>query len=187
LTFHRDDQPVLISPFANERVREWPADRYRELVDVILRSESHPVAIIGTRQQRVRANAIVRGFASEKVINACGSLAWDELLIQVDRAPYVVANNSGIAHLAASRGTWTLCIFAASHAMHEWMPRGPKVVSICRTLSCSPCSVGASDYCPNEFACMADLEAADIFWRFHSIRRSHKARLMPARQGEVMT
>ncbi len=54
--------------------------------------------------------------SSEQVSNACGKLRWAELVEAIDEAPYVVANNSGVAHLAARRGRWTLCIFSASHA-----------------------------------------------------------------------
>jgi ADP-heptose:LPS heptosyltransferase len=164
---------VVIAPFANERVREWPARMYSELIDIIVRLEGYRVTIVGTRGQRVRANAIVRGLSSEQVANTCGSLAWSDLLALIDSSAYVVANNSGIAHLAASRGVWTLCIFAASHAMSEWMPRGPRVVTISRSLSCSPCSIGA-DLCPNDLACMSGLEADEIFWRFQRIREESR-------------
>jgi ADP-heptose:LPS heptosyltransferase len=98
-------------------------------------------------------------------------MSWGELIGAIDSAPYVVSNNSGVGHLAASRGRWTLCIFAASHAYNEWMPRGPYVVTVTSVLSCSPCSVG-TDLCPNGVACMVDLHPAEVFWRFDHARNS---------------
>ena len=161
--------PVVISPFANERVRQWPASHFRELVDIIWREHGLPSVIVGTRAQRSLANDIVRGRSSERVANACGTMSWVELIAAVDAEPYVVANNSGVAHLAASRGNWTLCIFGASHAYNEWMPRGPLVVTVSIALPCSPCSLG-TDRCPNGVACMVDLAPADVFWRFDQAR-----------------
>lgn len=161
--------PVVISPFANERVRQWPAAYYREFVELVWRAHGLPTLIVGTRAQRASGNNIVRGFSSELVKNACGAMSWRELIDAVDVAPYVVANNSGVAHLAAARRRWTLCIFAASHSPIEWSPRGPYVVTVLRDLPCAPCSIGG-ERCPNGVACMTDLRPAEVFWRFDQAR-----------------
>jgi ADP-heptose:LPS heptosyltransferase len=166
-----EPRPVVISPFANERVREWPARNYRELVEIIWRAHGLPAMIVGTRAQRALANDLVRGLPSERVRNTCGCLSWGELTEAVDAAPYVIANNSGIAHLAAARARWTLCVFSGSHAYNEWMPRGPFVVTVGRALACSPCDVGI-DRCPNNVACMGELEPSEVFWRFDYARNS---------------
>ncbi len=54
---------VVISPFANERVRQWPARNYRELIEIIGREHGSPVVVVGTREQRAAANDLVRGLA----------------------------------------------------------------------------------------------------------------------------
>jgi ADP-heptose:LPS heptosyltransferase len=166
--------PVVIAPFANGRLKEWPSQNYRELIEIIWCEHDLPTLIVGTRAHRVMANDIVRGLSSEQVKNACGNLSWSEVVSVVDAAPYVVSNDSGIAHLAAARGRWTLCIFSASHAYCEWMPRGPSVVTVTKTLPCSPCSI-ASDRCPNEHICMVDLRPAEVFWRFEHARNVVRA------------
>jgi ADP-heptose:LPS heptosyltransferase len=164
-----EPHPVVISPFANERLRQWPSQNYREFIEIIWRQHGLPSLIVGTREHRAQANDIVRGLSSMQAKNGCGCLSWDEILAVIDDAPYVVSNNSGVAHIAAARGRWTLCIFSASHAYTEWMPRGPFVITITRTLPCSPCSI-ASDRCPNDHACMVDLRPSEVFWRFDFAR-----------------
>lgn len=161
--------PVVISPFANERLRQWPWRHYRSLIEMIVREYGLPVVVVGTRGQRAAANEIVRGLSSEMVANTCGVWSWAELVAAVDAAPYVIANNSGVAHLAAARGRWTLCIFAASHAYNEWMPRGPRVVTLVKAVACSPCEMG-TEHCPNGVACMVDLEPGEVFWSFNHAR-----------------
>jgi ADP-heptose:LPS heptosyltransferase len=158
---------VVIAPFANERVRQWPTERFRDLIDLILREQGYRVAVLGTRDHRIVANDLVRSFPSHLVSNTCGNLSWSNVVAAVDAAPYVVANNSGIAHLAGARGKWTLCIFSASHAYNEWMPRGRRVVVIGRDLPCSPCDIG-TDYCPNDVRCMTSLPAEEVFFRFRA-------------------
>ena len=163
--------PVVISPFANERARQWPSRHYRDLIEIIGQEHGLPAMIVGTLDQRAAANTIVRGLSSELVCNACGALSWAEVVRAVDAAPYVVASNSGVSHVAAAHGRWTLCIFAASHAVTEWMPRGPRVVTVFRSLRCSPCALGATR-CPNGAACMTGLSPSDVFRLFENARRS---------------
>jgi ADP-heptose:LPS heptosyltransferase len=129
---------VVVSPFANERARQWPARNYRELIGLIWREHGFAAMIVGTRGQRAVANDLVRGLSSDQAMNTCGAMRWEELIEAVDAAPYVIANNSGVAHLAAGRRRWTLCLFSGSHAYSEWMPRGPFVVTVGRALPCSP-------------------------------------------------
>lgn len=161
---------VLISPFANERLREWPMPHFRRLIELVLGRHFHRVLIVGTRAQRVRANDLVRGFSSADAVNACGTLSWGGLNAAVDSSRYVVSNNSGVAHLAASRSCWTLCLFAASHSWQEWMPRGPRVVVMSRSTLCAPCEVG-SGRCPNGIACMTTLDPEFVFEHFSEILR----------------
>ena len=163
--------PVVISPFANERVRQWPWRHYRALIQLIVREHDLPVVVVGVRAQRASANDIVRGLSSERVVNACGVWTWAELVEAIDRAPYVVANNSGVAHLAAAHGRWTLCVFAASHAHNEWMPRGPRVVTMVKSTPCSPCEIGI-ERCPNGVSCMVEMRPEDVFYRFDDVRSS---------------
>jgi hypothetical protein len=163
--------PVVISPFANERVREWPIAHYRRFIERVLCEHRVPVAIVGTRAQRVRADELVRGFSYPEVVNTAGRLSWRQLVRLIDAAPYVVANNSGIAHLAAVRGCWTLCLFSGSHSWVEWMPRGPRVVVITRVTSCAPCALGGGR-CPHRTACMTDLAPDAAFELFDERRAS---------------
>ena len=170
-----ETHPVVISPFANERVRQWPLGHYRELIEIITREHRLRVVVVGTRSQRACANELVRSLSSEWVTNTCGDLSWPDLIRYVDEAPYVVANNSGVAHLAAARRRWTLCIFSGSHAFNEWMPRGPFVVTIVKALPCSPCGPGA-ERCPNDLACLTRLGAAEVLTCFEDARREFFAR-----------
>ena len=163
--------PVVISPFANERIREWPIRHYRRFIERLLRDREAPVHVVGTRPQLARCNEVVRGFPAPDVVNACGRLQWHELVALVDSARYVVSNNSGIAHLAASRGRWTLCLFSGSHSYVEWIPRGPRVVVLTRLTTCAPCELGDAR-CPHGVACLADLEPDRAFDLFAEIRAS---------------
>jgi ADP-heptose:LPS heptosyltransferase len=166
---------VIVSPFANERVRQWPSRYFRELIEIILREDALPVAVVGSREQRTAANDIIRGLSSEWALNVCGRWSWAELEAAVEVAPYVVGNNSGVVHLAAARGRSTLCLFSGSHAFNEWMPRGPGVVVVMKPLPCSPCGPG-DERCPNGLACLRELRPPEAFARFREARPASSTR-----------
>jgi ADP-heptose:LPS heptosyltransferase len=146
---------IMLAPFANERMREWPADNFRRFIELALQ-DGKKIVVTGTKTQRMLANEIVRPFPAGSVRNMCGRLSWAELNTLLSRAYCVVANNSGVAHLAAVAGTWTLCVFGAKHAWIEWMPRGPRVILLARGPACSPCEAGL---CPNGLVCLTQLDA----------------------------
>ena len=150
----RDDAPIVIAPFANEIMREWPLDRFQRFIEIGL-EDGRRFVICGTLEHRALANKLVRPFRTGLVENCSGSTSWPQVQKMLMAAPFVVANNSGIAHLAAALGRWVLCIFGGRHSWREWMPRGARVVTIARTPPCSPCE---SPTCPNDLACLKDVD-----------------------------
>jgi ADP-heptose:LPS heptosyltransferase len=164
-------ETVVIAPFSNERVREWPLAHFGRYIDRVLREQGARVLVVGTRAQRPKANALARSFSSADVVNACGTMGWAGLVASIDAASSVVANNSGVAHLAASRDRWTLCVFASSHSWLEWMPRGRRVVVITRLLPCVPCDL-STQLCPNRLACINELDPDVAFEQFRAARRA---------------
>jgi len=160
---------VVISPFANERWKEWPIPHYRRFIERAL-GEGAAVVVVGTRSQRCRANEVVRGFSASEVVNLCGRTTWGHLVAIIDSASYVVCNNSGIAHLAASRGRWTLCIHAEAMSYLEWLPHGPHVVLLGRVTPCSPCDIGDGGGCPHRMACMRELLPDEAYEAFRDAR-----------------
>lgn len=162
---------IVIAPFANERLREWPLDHYRSFIELALSVPELKIHVVGTGAQRARGNALVRGFPATHVQNDCGRLTWGQLLEKIDEAQIIVANNSGIGHVAAQRGKWTVCLFAGSHSWVEWMPRGENVVVISKNVACSPCEIGA-DSCPNDIVCMTQLRPEFVFERCRRILKA---------------
>ena len=159
---------AVVAPFANERIREWSLDSYRRAVGVL--RQTHRVFVVGTRAQRLRANLLVRGFDPDEVVNSCGRMQWNDVLDTIDASDMVLANNSGIAHVAASRGKWTLCIFAGSHQYQQWRPLGPRVVTVSLGTACSPCIIG-DGRCSNNMACMSTLDPELVLEMFNAIRK----------------
>lgn len=149
---------IVIAPFSNSDIRDWPLEHFEDLLAMLVGDDRFPpITLVGTERQQARASLITHRFASTSVTNACGSFSWPELCARLRDASCVVGNNSGIAHLAASYGVPTVCIFGGSHQRTEWRPIGPRVVVLSETLSCSPCHLDHGARCPYDKLCLAKI------------------------------
>lgn len=155
---------VLLAPFSNSSIRDWPVEHYITLVGLLLDQLDREVrlAVIGTAGQRLRACDIVRRYDSRRVLNECGRTTWPAVVSALGSAKCVIGNNSGIAHVAGLFGTPTVCIFGGSHERIEWRPRGRNVVLLTRAIGCSPCQLDHGDNSPYNKACLREIEPASV-------------------------
>jgi ADP-heptose:LPS heptosyltransferase len=154
---------IVISPFSNSSIRDWPLPHFKSLIELIESDLGIAAEIVGTKEQREVANILVRGRSSVFVQNSCGNYSWTELSKLIQTARLVIANNSGVAHLAATEGTPTICLFGGSHSLYEWMPRGPRVVVLAPRPSCSPCAKYRLEDCPYAQLCLRSLSPNIVF------------------------
>src|SRR4029077_9714265 len=82
---------------------------------------------------------------------------WFETAEIVRAADLEIANNSGVAHLAAACGRATRAIYSASHQPQEWGPRGDDVHAVMSLVPCSPCGYDKLEECPNDHLCMKQI------------------------------
>ena len=155
---------VILAPFSNSDIRDWPAGHYAGLIAELVRrgGADWPIWVVGTANQKARANDIVRAFDPERVTNTCGRLSWPALMDELRRAACVVGNNSGVAHLAGYYGAPTVCVFGGSHQRVEWSPRGPRMVVMSRAIACSPCQLDHGASCPFDKACLRQIDPVEV-------------------------
>lgn len=164
---------VLISPFSNSSIRDWPVGHFRDLIAALIErsGDRFHFALVGTRNQRVAAAEIARPFPIARVTNLCGQLAWREVVARLRVCEALIGNNSGLSHLSARAGVPTMCIFGGSHNRMEWRPQGSKVRVISRAIGCSPCQLDHKASSPYDKACLRQISpelVADAFLRFRA-------------------
>ena len=155
---------IIVAPFSNSSIRDWPMEHYRDLVGLLLEDEelTGTVRVIGTTGQRLGACEIVRRYPADRVVNECGRLAWGKVLVMLRAAACVIGNNSGIAHVSGHYGTPTVCVFGGSHQRLEWRPRGPHMVVLSRLIGCSPCHLDHRGASPYGKACLWDIQPEEV-------------------------
>jgi ADP-heptose:LPS heptosyltransferase len=155
---------MLLSPFSNSDIRDWPSEHYAALIDLLLArwQGCGRLRVIGTRGQALRACEIVRGFSAERVVNECGRLNWPQAVAAIKSAACVIGNNSGIAHLAGFYGVPTVCVFGGSHQRLEWRPLGFSVALVSRSIGCSPCHRDHNSGSPFGKACLREITPESV-------------------------
>jgi ADP-heptose:LPS heptosyltransferase len=154
---------IAIAPFSNDALRDWPRKHYDRLIDLCLGSLDREIVLVGSAEHRQAINLMVRGRSAVRVKNTAGQLTWSETVQMLNEADLIIANNSGIAHVGASLGRPTLCLFAASHDPYEWGPRGPNVTTLFVRTICSPCGMSTVTGCCFGHACMEQLDPETVF------------------------
>lgn len=154
---------LIIAPFSNSAIRDWPTGHFSALVGLLADAPGiDRIRVVGTANQRLRGNEIVRAHPATRVVNECGRLDWETVVAAIRRAACVIGNNSGVPHVAACHGVPTVCIFGGSHARQEWRPRGPNVVVVSRAIACSPCQLDHRNASPYGKACLRLIAPADV-------------------------
>jgi ADP-heptose:LPS heptosyltransferase len=146
---------IVISPLSNSDVRDWGIENYTRLVELLLEKTAGCVVLVGSKAQRDLLDRIVEQTGRDRrITNIAGASDWLETAELIRAADLVIANNSGVAHLAAACGTPTIAIYSGSHQPQQWGPRGNDVDVIMALVACSPCGFDRLKQCPHDHQCM---------------------------------
>jgi len=96
------DGAVVVHPGAASRARQWPVERWAEVV-AELRADGHRVVLTGSETDLCAAIA-----ADEDL---SGRLSLDELAARIASAALVSSGDTGVAHLATAVGVRSVTLF----------------------------------------------------------------------------
>lgn len=154
---------IVIAPLSNSAIRDWGMANYARLIALLLESMACHVVLVGAKTQRDQLELLVaQNERDRRIFNLAGVSDWFETAEIVRAADLVIANNSGVAHLAAACGAPTLAIYSGSHQPQEWGPRGDHVHAVMAPVPCSPCGHDKLERCPNDHLCMKQIAPETI-------------------------
>ena len=127
---------ALIHPAAAFATKQWAAERFAKLVDVLFDCGLPSVVIAAKREAAVAAE-VKRNSKAPVVIY--DDLSLPEVTALASEARLFVGNDSGIAHMAAAVGAPSVVIFGSSNVDH-WRPWANAPAQVVREeLECQPC------------------------------------------------
>lgn len=154
-----DAKCIVIAPLSNSLLRNWPIDRYERLIAMLMVELDSWILLAGSPGQAQQLTDLQSRLGNDRrILNIAGRVDWAGLATVIKEAGLVIANNSGVAHLAAACGRPTLAIYSGSHQPQEWGPRGQNVRTLMAAVPCSPCGHDKLEDCPYDHLCMKVIE-----------------------------
>ncbi|HTO90460.1 MAG TPA: lipopolysaccharide heptosyltransferase II [Candidatus Sulfotelmatobacter sp.] len=135
--------------------KRWPAERF-VAVGRALTARGLAVRVCGVGAEREICESVASAIAAARSLAGLTSL--QQLARLCSGARLVVANDSGLAHLAAAVGAPTVVVFGSTSS--AWTaPLGPKVRVVQRPPVCSPCFQRA---CTIGYRCLEAVPVRDV-------------------------
>ncbi|MBN2010372.1 glycosyltransferase family 9 protein [candidate division KSB1 bacterium] len=105
-----DEKCVMIHPGSGGSARDWPLQRFAELIDRLSAIPKIRLIITGGLDERELTNELLNKTQS-KPINLAGKLTIKQLAALIKRSRLFIANSTGPLHLAVAVGTEVVSFF----------------------------------------------------------------------------
>jgi heptosyltransferase-2 len=141
---------VALAPGARWASKRWPAPYWKALADRLLARGLAVVAVGGAGE---------RGLLSGPSIGDAYGLPLLLTAAVLRRARVVVANDSGLMHLATAVRRPVVTILGPTVRAFGFLPYGVPAQVVERPLPCRPCSAFGGNHCPlGHHRCMIEIE-----------------------------
>lgn len=133
---------LLVHPGATAPSRRYPPEYFARVARSLALEHGRQVVFTGTLDERELVERI-RAAMHAPSHSLVGALSLDELAAVIERAPLLIANNTGPVHMAAALGTAVVDLYALTNPQHTpWRVRA-------RVLSHDvPCKYCYKSICP---------------------------------------
>ncbi len=146
--------------------KEWPADSYGALIDLLARRKDAEVVLVGAPAERAKCEEVAAASKRGAVI-AAGRTNIGELIALLSLCDGFIGNDSGCMHIAGALGIPTVAIFGSTNPSRTG-PLGPKTHVIYRKLECSPCLARTCRF--GHYNCLTQIEPAELADAIAAIR-----------------
>lgn len=133
----QDQRIIGIAPYATYGpAKRWQIRNFIELVELVWKRYGARTILLGSEKERPRDPRDLK--VSEILLDLSGALSLVEAAYLLKRCTCLVANDTGIAHVAAAVGTPVVSIFGSTSP--EWTaPIGRRNTVVSERTDCSPC------------------------------------------------
>jgi heptosyltransferase-2 len=155
---------IGICPSARHGNKVWPEDRFAAVAVRLAGPSRAAVLLFGSTAEHARCSSIAQAITESdggiRAVNLAGRATLLESAAAMDRCSLVVTNDTGLMHIAASRGRQLVAIFGPTVRQFGFFPPPETSTVVERSdLECRPCTHIGLPQCPRKhFRCMLDIQ-----------------------------
>lgn len=154
-----ENQAIAFAPSAAYGTAKcWLPERFSELIrrmaEIVPKA---PILLFGSEAERLKNDAIGRD-AEVPVFNLAGRLSLRQSLILLSNSRLVIANDSGIMHLAAALSRPLIALFGPTNPQ-KTSPLSSRHRLLYHPQECAPCNYRE---CPLNHACMKSISVQEV-------------------------
>lgn len=128
--------PVVIAPFAQQDIRNWPAENWATLISMY---PDVPVVICGTEKDGRAAETIIHLANHPNTHNLCGLTTVRHLAALIARTRLCISSESAAAHLAAAVNRPHVVLVGGGH-FGRFLPYSPQTRMVFNRMECYNCN-----------------------------------------------
>jgi len=153
---------VVICPSATYFNKRWKPEGFIETSRYLMHERSSFIVILGGKGDRPLCGMISSSLG-EGSVNLAGVLRLAESAALLNIASLVIANDSGLLHMAQSQKTPVVGIYGPTTRELGYFPLEQNSTVVETKLSCRPCTHNGLNYCPRKhFKCMNDIQTDTV-------------------------
>ncbi|MGD2094934.1 MAG: glycosyltransferase, partial [Phycisphaerales bacterium] len=130
------ESPIVICPFAQYQMRDWPTHKWAQLISHF---GDYPVLICGSQQDNQASENIIKATEHPRIHNLCGKTSLRQLASLLNRAKLCIGVESAPAHIAAAVDCPHVVLIGGGH-FGRFMPYSPKTTLVHNKMDCYGCN-----------------------------------------------
>ncbi|MFA5084209.1 MAG: glycosyltransferase family 9 protein [Candidatus Paceibacterota bacterium] len=149
-----------LAPGAGYEANQWPLDNFVKTGKFILKKYPNSrIIVFGGPGDSEKGDYLKDKIGSNSVINLCGKLSLLEGAFIINKLKLMVANNTGLMHMAAMAGKNVITIFSAAEFDGKWFPHGEKAKVLVKKIPCEGCYYKK---CPYNYQCIRSITPEEV-------------------------
>jgi len=123
---------------ASDTSKQWPTQSFAALGDLLVKELGTRIVLVGTESERPLGDQ-VRAAMHEPAAMMFGNTNLTQLAALLERAEFLVTNDTGVMHVASTVGTPIIALSFSYVYFRETGPYGEGHVVVQAAIECAPC------------------------------------------------
>ena len=161
---------IVLHAGSRGSARDWPADRFAQLADELIRKNEAVVLFTGADEERNLIESLVQN-VTDPIYNLAGKFSLKELIAFLNQVDLFISNSTGPLHIAAALNTSVLGLYPNLRpaSVRRWGPWGQ--IENCIVAHHAECVTCSARRCELD-QCMQSISVEEVWQKANQILQS---------------